>query len=240
MIFNPINLAKSTPFISDNKTSSLRKFIPFAPSQSNYVSLGHESKQYRKISQCLIDVDYNVTSKLILGTTLHVQNVSTPSVSDVSLILDATPHVHDVSTPSRSEISLKLDTTPHVHDVSTPSGSKVSLILDTTPHVHDVSTPSGSDEGDLSVVDIYSRDNESALHDRFLEAGDIVTNPLDTDDVRQVLKNLRIKNVNRVIIATLNINSISTKFEFLKELIGDYLDILIIQETKLDSTFSTE
>ena len=38
----------------------------------------------------------------------------------------------------------------------------------------------------------------------------------------------------------MNINSISTKFELLKVLICDYLDIFIIQETKLDSSFSTD
>ena len=50
---------------------------------------------------------------------------------------------------------------------------------------------------------------------------------------------LRIKNINRVIIGTLNINSIASKLEQLKEVIGNYLDILTIQETKLDDSFPT-
>ena len=53
----------------------------------------------------------------------------------------------------------------------------------------------------------------------------------------KILRELRIKNVNRVIIGTLNINSLPEKFEQLKLLIGNYLDILVIQETKLDSSF---
>ena len=35
-----------------------------------------------------------------------------------------------------------------------------------------------------------------------------------------------------VLIGTLNINSLSSKFEQLKVIIGNYLDVLIIQETK--------
>ena len=55
----------------------------------------------------------------------------------------------------------------------------------------------------------------------------------------KVLKEIRIKNVNRVTIGTLNINSLSPKFEQLKAVIGKNLDILTIQETKLDSSFPT-
>ena len=52
-----------------------------------------------------------------------------------------------------------------------------------------------------------------------------------------VLKEIRTKNVNRIVIGTLNINSLASKFEQLSELIGTHLDILTIQETKLDHSF---
>ena len=51
------------------------------------------------------------------------------------------------------------------------------------------------------------------------------------------LKSYKVKNVNHLTIASLNINSIRYKFDQLKIIIQDYIDILIIQETKLDSTF---
>ena len=41
-------------------------------------------------------------------------------------------------------------------------------------------------------------------------------------------------------IGTLNINSLASKFEQLREVIGNHLDILTIQETKLDSSFPSE
>ena len=58
-----------------------------------------------------------------------------------------------------------------------------------------------------------------------------------SDDVFDNLRNPRIKNMCRVIIATLNINSIAGKFDQLKFLIKDNIDILIITETKIDSSF---
>ena len=53
------------------------------------------------------------------------------------------------------------------------------------------------------------------------------------------LREIRIKNLNRVIIATLNINSIRNKFDQLKLSIIGNIDILVITETKLDDTFLT-
>ena len=51
------------------------------------------------------------------------------------------------------------------------------------------------------------------------------------------IKEYRMKNVNKVILANLNINSIPNKFSSLKELVSNNIDVLVIQETKLDETF---
>ena len=58
-------------------------------------------------------------------------------------------------------------------------------------------------------------------------------NPKDT------FRKIKHDNPNKIIIAHLNINSIRSKFEFLKELISNNIDILLISETKLDETFPT-
>ena len=55
-------------------------------------------------------------------------------------------------------------------------------------------------------------------------------------DIRE-LKNLRIKYHDRLIIGSLNINSLSGKFDQLKFTINDNLDVIIIQETKIDESF---
>ena len=51
------------------------------------------------------------------------------------------------------------------------------------------------------------------------------------------LKNIRLKNVNNIIIPQININSIRNKFELLSHYVSGDIDILIITETKLDKSF---
>ena len=51
------------------------------------------------------------------------------------------------------------------------------------------------------------------------------------------LKNVRINNINDIIIGTLNINSLVSKFDERKIIGQDIFDILIVNDTKLDASF---
>ena len=65
------------------------------------------------------------------------------------------------------------------------------------------------------------------------------TESAQTDNPKEILKNLRLKNVNRLICAQLNINSIRNKFDSLVNVINNNIDILMISEAKLDPSFPT-
>ena len=52
-----------------------------------------------------------------------------------------------------------------------------------------------------------------------------------------VLKNLRVSNPNDIIVGHLNINFIRNKFEMLSLSVAQYVDISMLSETKLDSSF---
>ena len=54
-----------------------------------------------------------------------------------------------------------------------------------------------------------------------------------------LLQRLRIQNLNRVVIGNLNVNSLPGKFDELKSIVKDKVDILILSETKLDESFPT-
>ena len=56
-------------------------------------------------------------------------------------------------------------------------------------------------------------------------------------DPFEKLKNTRLKSPNRLIIAQLNINSLRNKFDSLVRMLHNNLDILLISETKIDSSF---
>ena len=51
------------------------------------------------------------------------------------------------------------------------------------------------------------------------------------------MKKIRINNVNRVVIGHININSIRNKFDMLFSMVKDNIDMLMVSETKLDSSF---
>ena len=50
------------------------------------------------------------------------------------------------------------------------------------------------------------------------------------------LRQLRLRNVNKVIIGNININPLPAKFDQVKEVILKNVDSLVITETKLDDT----
>ena len=62
----------------------------------------------------------------------------------------------------------------------------------------------------------------------------------DDSDAKSALKNLRLRNVCRLTIAYLNINSIRNKFDPLKEIVSQNLDILMVAETKINDSFPKE
>ena len=71
----------------------------------------------------------------------------------------------------------------------------------------------------------------------FLTMSSNVGSNINPEDATSILSKIRINNVNKVIIGTLNINSSPPKFEQLKLIISNYIDVFVIQETKLDPSF---
>ena len=59
----------------------------------------------------------------------------------------------------------------------------------------------------------------------------------DKGNQMNTLHEIRIKNANRLIIGHLNVNPLRNKFQMQEELIKDKIDIFLISETKLDSSF---
>ena len=60
---------------------------------------------------------------------------------------------------------------------------------------------------------------------------------INEDDPKSVLQALKSKNLDRLIIAHLNINFLGSKYEPLRPLIKENIDILLVSETKLDDKY---
>ena len=89
----------------------------------------------------------------------------------------------------------------------------------------------------LLNANFYSDNDESSIISNSSEVKE--SYPSICDDVvgNPDLRALRKKNLNKLIIAHLNVNSLRNKFELLKEQIQDNIDILMISETKIDASF---
>ncbi len=81
-----------------------------------------------------------------------------------------------------------------------------------------------------------SDDPPHAIDDGIQERSSNLEDKEDMDGNSE-LKNLRLKNVGRLVIGYLNINSVRNKFEGLKDFVSDNIDILIVAETKIDNSF---
>lgn len=55
-------------------------------------------------------------------------------------------------------------------------------------------------------------------------------------DVERELNKLRLSDANNIVVGHVNINSLSGKFDQLKALITNDIDILVLNETKADET----
>ena len=57
------------------------------------------------------------------------------------------------------------------------------------------------------------------------------------DNADEILPHLKLKSVNRLVIGHFNINSLRNKFDSLKLLVKNSLNVFMISGTKLDKTF---
>ena len=60
---------------------------------------------------------------------------------------------------------------------------------------------------------------------------------IEANDPKDILNSLKIKNNERIIVGHLNINHLEKKFEPLVSLVKDRLDIFLLSETKIDSSY---
>ena len=88
-----------------------------------------------------------------------------------------------------------------------------------------------TDPNEFNNTTSSNSDSDSYSDSYFLGDSDYSDSAYDT------LHNLRIKNVDKIIIGHININSIRNKFTLHADLITRKVNILLISETKIDSSF---
>ena len=143
----------------------------------------------------------------------------------------------DASSEDQLECSLQI-ISPLALNLSTPeiSHSNMSINSNSTapPCVQNLSTPDISDfsSESINVPVSYSIEEDKMEPPCSMRSAD------DKEESPcSILRDLRVKNVDKIIIAHININSIRNKLGLFADLIRGKIDIILISETKLDCTF---
>ena len=59
----------------------------------------------------------------------------------------------------------------------------------------------------------------------------------NNQDPCEVIKNIKLSNVNRLILGQINVNGLKNKIDPIRLLAKGNIDVLVISETKLDQSF---
>jgi len=144
-----------------------------------------------------------------------------------------------------------LNITPVLHEISTPEISEVEIGESDnceTPILHHISTPVLSEEGiwesENGEESICSSGedinlNGTLLSQKYMSEDFLDKNGIDHQEVSQVIRQIRVKNMNRVIIGHLNINFMAPKLDAIRTIIPGNVDIMVFSETKLDDSYPT-
>ena len=82
-----------------------------------------------------------------------------------------------------------------------------------------------------------SSEKTSTSNINFDTLGNSEINLISSLNSLSMIRELRLRGVNRLLIGNLNINSIGNRFDQLKETVLKHTEILILTETELDETF---
>ena len=62
----------------------------------------------------------------------------------------------------------------------------------------------------------------------------------DNQDPSEVIQNIKLSNVNRLVMGQLNVNGLKNKIEPIRLLAEGNIDVLVITESKLDQSFPSQ
>ena len=156
------------------------------------------------------------------------------------------PCILDISTPNETNKSLSPKKHSELKYEKQSSDLISPVFLDISPSILDISTPIVSYSRNIGEVAsgikpcslfVQSSSNLDANAHPFIPNEHPTQISSDKESPSTILQNLRLKNIDKIIIGHININSIRNKIDLLFDEIRGKMDILLISETKLDNTF---
>ena len=88
----------------------------------------------------------------------------------------------------------------------------------------------------MSMSNFSAKENTN-VESKSENESEIKDEPQKCENFTDLLFNVRKKHSNKIIRAHININSLRNKFDMLTNSVTEYIDVIMISETKLDNTF---
>ena len=173
----------------------------------------------------------------------YVPNIFNTILSDVQSILNPCAEIfipgdtcESILIPNLNDkrgVNNDHDTTPECFTSDTPNLSLDSQSSDIdSPIARNADYESSvTSEGSLPC-------RKSILH-KYVSGEFLDKHDVSNQEVAQLLNDIRIANINRVIIGHLNVNFFASKLDAIKTFIPGNLDVMICGETKLDVSYPT-
>ena len=159
----------------------------------------------------------------VTNMTPIAQNVRTPIVRDTATtafdgsVMNMTPIAQNIRTPIVRDTSSDHVNFDGISSLSTSSSEIPNFVCNDTC------------EGAFLNVE---RNLEKYLSNEFIDKSSV-----NQQEVSQVLRQLRTKNINKVIIGHLNVNFFAPKLDAIRTIAQGNLDIMVFSETKLDGSY---
>ena len=169
----------------------------------------------------------------VSGNTKYTSNNKTiiNNLTKVNLSVSSIDVTQDVTQESCHE---NLDTFYFVGNENAHCEASVNGPLNTSGHALQeefIPTPT------TDMINLLSTNNAMETPSKLIESPISTSISLETSN--SILNKLRITNINRILCAHLNINSIRNKIDMLADLVVGKVDVLLVSETKIDVTFPT-
>ena len=100
-----------------------------------------------------------------------------------------------------------------------------------------ISVPSACKNPLDSEILIPKEGSDNELNEKYLSDNFFKNEDVNDQDVSRILKDIRVTNLNRIIIGHLNVNSFAEKIDSLKVIIPGNIDVMVIGESKLDDSY---
>ena len=180
-----------------------------------------------------VSLEMSIPNPLLNCTPQIINDAMTPDISMRSDPLDKTSdslQITDISVSAEVSIMVQGKQESTIEKFLLDPCAEPFLPKDRT-HLHNLTQPAVVEQIKTDLID------PKIVSFSATQNSNLITQIENNMDPKEIMECLKIKHRDRPIIAHLNINFLDPKFEPLRDIIKDNVDILLVSETKINESY---